>query len=217
MKVRSLFVFTHDSFYVGEDGPTHQPIEQLDSLRAVPGLVTFRPADGIETAMAYAWVLQRAEGPVLLALTRQGVPGLDRPGDFEIEDVWKGAYRVREPAAACDLVMVASGSEVSLACAAAEELAAGGIEARVVSMPCLELFLAQPESEQLALVPDDGTPVVALEAGRGESYRRFVGRKGLIIGMQRFGESAPAARLAEEFGFTPAGVVKRVREHLSGS
>jgi transketolase len=215
MKVRSLFVFTHDSFYLGEDGPTHQPIEQLDSLRAVPGLTTFRPADGVETAMAYAWVLQRADGPVLLALTRQRVQSLDRPEEFELEDVWKGAYRVREPGGGPDVVMVASGSEVSLACAAAEQLATRGTEARVVSMPCLELFLSQPESDQLALVPDDGTPVVAIEAARGESYRRLVGRSGLILGMQRFGESAPAARLAEEFGFTPEAVAARVEEYLS--
>jgi len=215
MKVRSLFVFTHDSFYVGEDGPTHQPIEQLDSLRVVPGLTTFRPADGVETAMAYAWVLQRADGPVLLALTRQSLPALNRPADFELEDVWKGAYRVREPEGASDVVVIASGSEVALACAAAEQMATRGVEARVVSMPCLELFLSQSESDQLALVPDDGTPVVALEASRGESYRRFVGRKGLILGMQRFGESAPAAKLAEEFGFTPETVAARIEEHLA--
>ena len=216
MKVRSLFVFTHDSFYVGEDGPTHQPIEQLDSLRAVPGLTTFRPADGVETAMAYAWALQRADGPVLFALTRQGLKGFARPAGFELEDVWKGGYRVREPARAPDVVLVASGSEVPLSLAAAESLAAGGTEARVVSMPCLELFLAQSESDQLALVPDDGTPVVAVEAGRGESYRRFVGRNGLIIGIPHFGESAPAGRLGEEFGFTPGSVAARVGEYLSG-
>jgi transketolase len=216
MKLRSLFVFTHDSFYVGEDGPTHQPIEQLDSLRVVPGLTLFRPADGVETAMAYAWALQHADGPVLFALTRQGLKGLTRPADFELEDVWKGAYRVREPERSADVVLVASGSEVSLACEAAAVLAVQGVEARIVSMPCLELFNAQPEADQLALVPDDGTPVVAIEAGRGESYRGLVGRRGLVIGMSWFGESAPAGRLAEEFGFTPNGVATRVAEYLSG-
>ena len=215
MKVRSLFVFTHDSFYVGEDGPTHQPIEQLDSLRVVPGLTIFRPADGVETAMAYAWALQRADGPVLFSLTRQGLKAVERPEGFELEDVWKGAYGVREPGRAPDVVLVASGSEVSLACEAAEGLAAKGVEARVVSMPCLELFFAQPEADQLALVPDDGTPLVAIEAGRGESYRGLVGRRGLVIGMPHFGESAPAGRLAEEFGFTPSAVADRVAKHLS--
>ena len=214
MKTRVIYVFTHDSFYVGEDGPTHQPIEQLDSLRCVPGLTLFRPADGVETAMAYAWAMQRADGPVLLALTRQTVALPDRPGNFELEDVWKGAYTVRECGKKADAVLLASGSEVSLACGAADELAASGIDARVVSMPSVECFMAQSESEQLALLPDDGTPIVAIEAGLGESYRRFVGRGGLIIGMGHFGESAPGGTLAEHFGFTAGQVAARVRQHL---
>lgn len=214
MKIRSLFVFTHDSFYVGEDGPTHQPIEQIDSLRAIPGLTVFRPADGLETAMAYGWALERSEGPTLLALTRQGVPVLDRPTDFENEDIWKGGYLVRATEGKPDLVMVASGSEVGLACQAAEALSERGRAVRVVSMPCLELFDEQPEAEQFALIPDDGTPVVALEAARGESFRGFVGRRGLIIGMSTFGESAPSAVLADHFGFTPEKVVARIEAHL---
>lgn len=214
MKIRSLFVFTHDSFYVGEDGPTHQPVEQVDSLRLIPGLDVFRPADGLETAMAYAWALERAEGPTLLALTRQGLPVLDRPAGFENEDIWKGAYLVRATEAKPDLILLASGSEVGLACQAAEQLAERGQSAQVVSMPCLELFDRQPEAEQLALIPDDGTPVVAIEAGRGESFRRFVGRSGLIIGMKTFGESAPAGDLADHFGFTPEKVVSRIEAHL---
>jgi transketolase len=152
---------------------------------------------------------------VLFALTRQGLKGLTRPGDFELEDVWKGAYRLREPGRSADVVLVASGSEVSLAWDAAEELATQGVEARIVSMPSLERFNAQSEADQLALVPDDGTPVVAIEAGRGESYRGLVGRRGLVIGMSRFGESAPASRLAEEFGFTPSAVATRVAEYLA--
>ncbi|MFP6639092.1 MAG: transketolase C-terminal domain-containing protein, partial [Myxococcota bacterium] len=214
MKIRSLFVFTHDSFYVGEDGPTHQPIEQLDALRSIPGLTVFRPADGLETAMAYAWILERGEGPAMLALTRQGVPVLARPEGFEPEEIWRGGYVVRAPDASPDLVLVASGSEVGLACEAAEILSGRGRSVRVVSMPCLELFDQQSEREQLVVVPDDGTPVVAVEAGRGESFRRFVGRRGLIIGMQDFGESAPYKALAEHFGFTPDQVVARIEAHL---
>jgi len=214
MKVRSIFVFTHDSFFVGEDGPTHQPIEQLDSLRAIPNLTVFRPADGIETAMAYAWIMQKAEGPVLLSLTRQSLAAIDRPAGVEKEDVWKGAYTAREASGTPDVVLMASGSEVELATNAAVELAEGGIAARVVSVPCLELFLEQPESYQTALVPDDGTPVVAIEAGIGESYRRFVGRGGLICGMDRFGASAPYKELAKQFGFTPDQVAAKVRAHL---
>ena len=214
MSLRSFFVFTHDSFYVGEDGPTHQPVEQLDSLRLIPGLHVFRPADGVETALAYAWILQRADGPALLSLTRQKLEALQRPAGFELEDVWKGAYPVRESERNPDVVLMASGSEASLACRVAERLAKANVAARVVSAPCLELFAAQPESYQLTLVPDDGTPVVAMEAGRGESFRRYVGRAGLIIGIQDFGASAPAGDLAEEFGFTAEQVTERVLTQL---
>lgn len=212
MKVPTLFVFTHDSIFVGEDGPTHQPVEQLDGLRAVPGLTVFRPADGVETAMAYAWYLQQAGGPVLLSLTRQGVPALERPADFQPDDVWKGAYVVREPSERAAVVLLATGSEVGLAVEAAKVLEADGLQARVVSMPSVELFLQQPEAEQDAVLPDDGTPIVAIEAARGESLRRFVGRRGLVIGMEGFGASAPYEALAEHFGFTAAQVARRVKQ-----
>ncbi len=214
MKTRTLFVFTHDSIFVGEDGPTHQPIEQLDSLRIVPGLTVFRPADGVETAMAYAYALQEATGPILLSLTRQGVPVLERPAGFDPMDVWKGAHVVSEPSEKADVVLLATGSEVGVAVDAATELAADGIRARVVSMPCVGLFLEQSEEAQDAIVPDDGTPIVAIEAGRGETLRRFVGRRGLVIGMDRFGASAPYPRLAEHFGFTASQVAARVKAHV---
>ncbi len=222
MKTKSLFVFTHDSIFVGEDGPTHQPVEQIDSLRVVPGLTLFRPADGVETAMAYAWYLEQAKGPVALSLTRQTVPGLERPAGFDPRSVWKGAYIVADVAAdaaakragKADVVLLATGSEVSLAVAAAVLLAADGIHARIVSMPSVELFLQQPDADQDAILPDDGTPIVAIEAGRGETLRRFVGRRGLVIGMERFGASAPYQALAEHFGFTPASVAKRVKAHV---
>ncbi|MFK7897148.1 MAG: transketolase [Myxococcota bacterium] len=211
MKTKTLFVFTHDSIFVGEDGPTHQPVEQVDSLRIVPGLTVFRPADGVETAMAYAWHLQESAGPVLLSLTRQGVPALERPAGFKPADVWKGAYVVSEPAQKAGVVLLATGSEVGLAVEAAGLLAKDGIQARVVSMPCVDLFLQQSEADQDAIIPDDGTPIVAIEAGRGETLRRFVGRRGLVIGMESFGASAPYTALAEHFGFTPESVAKRVK------
>jgi len=214
MKTKTLFVFTHDSIFVGEDGPTHQPVEQIDGLRVVPGLTTFRPADGVETAMAYAWYLEQAKGPVALSLTRQTVAALERPTGFAPRDVWKGGYVVLDPGAKPDVVLVATGSEVSLSVAAAGLLAADGIRTRVVSMPSVELFLKLSDAEQDAVVPDDGTPVVAVEAGRGETLRRFVGRRGLVIGMERFGASAPYQALAEHFGFTPASVAKRVKAHV---
>lgn len=213
-QTKTLFVFTHDSIFVGEDGPTHQPVEQVDSLRLIPGLTVFRPADGVETAMAYAYHLLEGKGPVLLSLTRQGLPGLARPASFTPADVWKGAYIVSDPAQKADVVLLATGSEVSLAVDAAAELAAAGLHARVVSMPCVELFLEQPEADQDAILPDDGTPIVAIEAGRGETLRRFVGRRGLVIGMESFGASAPYQALAEHFGFTAGSVAKRVKAHV---
>ncbi|MEZ4332793.1 MAG: transketolase [Myxococcota bacterium] len=214
MQTKTLFVFTHDSIFVGEDGPTHQPIEQVDSLRVMPGLTTFRPADGVETAMAYAWYLEQAKGPVALSLTRQTVAAIERPADFDPRSVWRGGYVVSGPSGKADVVLVATGSEVSLAVAAAELLAADGLAARVVSMPSVELFLKLPDAEQDAVVPDDGTSVVAIEVGRGETLRRFVGRHGLVIGMDRFGASAPYQALAEHFGFTPAAVAERIKAQV---
>ena len=217
-KTPTLFVFTHDSIFVGEDGPTHQPVEQVDSLRVMPGITVFRPADGVETAMAYAYYLLKAasapredRAPVLLSLTRQGLPGLERPSSFTPEDVWKGGYVVSEPAEKADVVLIATGSEVSLAVEAAAELANDGVKARVVSLPCVELFLEQSDADQDAVIPDDGTPIVAIEAGRGETLRRFVGRRGLVIGMEGFGASAPYTALAEHFGFTAKNVAERVK------
>ena len=217
MKTRSIFVFTHDSIFVGEDGPTHQPVEQLDSLRSVPGFRVFRPADGIETAMAYTWILENAEGPAMLALTRQDVDAIERSEPFELRDVWRGGYAVRQPSGKPDVVIAASGSEVSLACKAAEQLASGGIAARVVSVPCIELLLEQPEGYLDNLIPDDGTPLVAVEAGRGESFRQLVGRRGLVYGIKGFGASAPWQDLAKHFGFVPDKLAAAVKAHVAKS
>ncbi len=214
MGVPTSFVFTHDSIYLGEDGPTHQPVEQLDALRAIPNLTVFRPADGIETAMAFAWMAKHTGGPALLALTRQGLPALERRVPFEREDVWKGAYAVSDPGPDARVVLLGTGSEVSLACDAARLLEARGLPARVVSMPSVELFLEQPERYRHGLLPPDGPPVVALEVGRGESLRRFAGHRGLVYGIDGFGASAPYETLAEHFGFTPEQVAERVAEHL---
>jgi len=211
MGLRSIFVFTHDSIFVGEDGPTHQPIEQLDSLRAIPRLKVFRPADGIETAAAYAWIVQQAEGPAMLSLSRQKVAPLERRAPFQLEDVHRGAYTVIEPDRKPDVVLLATGTEVRLACEAADKLDPCGVAARVVSVPCLELFEEQGEAFVESLVPDDGTKIVAVEAGRAESFRKLVGRRGMVYGIDRFGASAPAAALAEEFGFTPDALAERVK------
>ncbi len=214
MRLRSIFALTHDSIFLGEDGPTHQPIEHLDALRAIPQMTVFRPADGTETALAWAWAVERAQGPVLLALTRQKLPALKRPADFQLADVWRGGYTVLDVATKPKVVLLASGSEVSLACDAAGKLQADGVLVRVVSVPCLELLLEQPLEYRRALIPDDGTPVVAVEAARAQSYLPLLGAHGLVYGIDRFGASAPLAALAAEYGFTPDRLASRVKEHL---
>jgi transketolase len=216
MRVPSIFALTHDSIFLGEDGPTHQPIEHLDALRAIPELTVFRPADGTETALAWAWAMARARGPVLLALTRQKLPALKRPAEFQPADVWRGGYVVRDPGGRPQVVLLASGSEVSLACDAAGKLHADGVLVRVVSVPCLELLLAQPSGYRRSLIPDDGTPVVAVEAARAQSYLPLLGAHGLVYGLDRFGASAPLSALAAEYGFTPDRLASRVKEHLRG-
>jgi len=213
MRVRAVFVFSHDSIFVGEDGPTHQPVEQLDALRAIPGLTLFRPADGVEVAMAWAWAALHAQGPVALSLTRQDVPALAREASFAPEDVWRGGYVLRETEGALDVVLLATGSEVSLACDAATKLTADGVRARVVSAPCLELLEAQAPEYLASLLPE-GVPVVAVEAARGESFRRYVCRDGLVYGVDRFGASAPWKTLADHFGFTPDKLAVAVKLHL---
>ncbi len=214
MKVRTLFVFTHDSIFLGEDGPTHQPIEHLDALRAIPGLTLFRPADGVETGAAWAWAVARARGPVAFVLTRQTIPAFEREPGFEPAHVWRGAYAVRRGGDRPDVVLIATGSEVPTASDAAAKLAEAGIAARVLSAPSLELFDAEPEAYRRELLPE-GVPLVAVEAARGGSFLRYgAGRQTLVCGMQRFGASAPHADLAERFGFTGAAVAGRVRELL---
>jgi transketolase len=215
MKIRSTFVFTHDSIFVGEDGPTHQPVEHLDALRAIPGLTVFRPADGVEAAMAWAYIAQEAKGPVALSLSRHKVEALKREVPFAPEDVFKGGYLVRDPNGRPDVVLVATGSEVSLACEAAALLGESGTTARVVSVPSVDLLRQQDPAYLDALVPLD-VPAVAIEAGMGESLRGIVGRQGLVYGMKGFGASASAGALAEHFGFVPDAVAAAVRAHLEG-
>ncbi|HEU4427825.1 MAG TPA: transketolase [Myxococcota bacterium] len=213
MKARSLFVFTHDSIFVGEDGPTHQPIEHVDALRAIPGLVVFRPADGVETALAWSYALKDARGPVAFALTRQAVPVLKRECAFDPRDVLRGAYKVRDPGGRPDVVLVATGSEVSVACDAATLLAESGIAARVVSAPSLELLREQGDAYVRSLL-EPGVPAVAVEAGRGQALRALIGPSGLVIGMDGFGASASYQALAKHFGFVGDSVAARVRAFL---
>ncbi|HIJ88164.1 MAG TPA: transketolase [Desulfuromonadales bacterium] len=212
MGQQALYIFTHDSFFVGEDGPTHQPIEHVASLRLIPGLQVIRPADGVETALAWQAALQYA-GPTALILTRQKLPVIVRPASFTPADALKGGYIVSSPAAAPAVVIMASGSEVHVAVEAAAALASQGIAARIVSVPCLETFLAQPAGYRNELLPA-GVPRVAIEAGRGMAWGSLVGCNGLFIGIEHFGASAPDKVLAEQFGFTSPQVAEKIAAFL---
>jgi transketolase len=203
MGAPSVWVWTHDSVFLGEDGPTHQPIEHLATLRALPNLWVVRPADATETLEAWELALNRNDGPVALVLSRQNLPVLERPRG----GLAKGGYVLR---AGTDVVLVATGSEVSLAMDAAGLLAEGGVSARVVSMPCWELFFEQDDAYR-ASVLGEGVPRVSIEAGSTFGWERIVGSDGLMIGIDRFGASAPASVIAEHLGFTPQQVADRVR------
>ncbi|HLO03962.1 MAG TPA: transketolase [Symbiobacteriaceae bacterium] len=207
----SIYVLTHDSFYLGEDGPTHQPVEHHEALRAIPHNYYWRPADGVETAMAWAYALMEAKGPVCMALTRQALPPVERPAGFQNRDVWKGGYVAM---AGTDATIIATGSEVETALGAAKLLAEKGIALRVVSMPCVDLFEQQDKAYQDAVL---GTgKIAAIEAGRTTGWYKWTGRDGLVIGLDDFGASAPAGKLAEAFGFTPAQVALRIETWLKG-
>jgi transketolase len=212
MKQQAIYIFTHDSFFVGEDGPTHQPIEHVASLRLIPDLQVIRPADGLETALAWQSALEKKDGPTALILTRQKLPVINR-GAAGNDDIRKGGYVVSTPAGKPDVVIMASGSEVHVAVDAAALLAADGNAVRIISVPCLETFMAQSPEYRNQVLPA-GVPRVAFEAGRGESWGRLIGCDGLFIGIEHFGASAPDKVLAEQFGFTAPQVVERVKMFL---
>ena len=216
MSRQVIWVLTHDSVFLGEDGPTHQPIEHLTTLRAIPNLLVVRPADGLETAAAWALALERRAGPTLMALTRQNLPALERPASFSPAWLRRGGYVVRESSTADAVTLVATGSEVSLAVEAAKLLEAGSVAARVVSMPAPQWFLAQDETWRDQVLPPGGRRV-SIEAGSTDYWWRFTGESGLRIGIDRFGESAPLAQIQEHFGFTPEQVAQRVMEWARAS
>ena len=212
MEQRVIWVFTHDSIFLGEDGPTHQPIEHLTTLRAIPGLVVVRPADGPETAAAWGLALER-KGPTLLSLTRQNLPVLERSRPLTPEDMRHGGYLLRDAKGSDPVTLIATGSEVWLACEAAKRLEAEGRAARVVSMPAPQLALSREAREVEALLGPRHRRVT-IEAGHTDYWQRVVAPDGLAIGVDRFGESAPYAALQDFFGFTPEKVATRVREWL---
>ena len=210
-QVRAIYVLTHDSIGVGEDGPTHQPIEQVASLRAIPHLWMMRPADAMETAECWELALTRKDGPSALALTRQNLPALRNDADENRSA--KGAYRLVSASAERKVVLLATGSEVQLAVEAAKALEADGIGADVVSMPCWELFEEQDESYQNALIPAD-LLAVSIEAGTTFGWHKWTGRHGLNIGIDRFGLSAPAEALFPYFGLTAEAIVPQIKAKL---
>ncbi len=215
--LQSIFIFTHDSVFLGEDGPTHQPIEHLASLRAMPNMHVVRPADGPETALAWAHALRRSSGPTTLVLTRQSLPALEREDSFGPEEFFRGGYILKEGSSKPPrLVIIATGSEVGPALEARSALEAEGIATRVVSMPCVELFEEQAEDYRRRVVPaDDGaTRIAVIEAGSPHTWPRVAGFSALIIGLQRFGASAPWKTIAEKLGFTGPRLADRIRTWL---
>lgn len=207
-----IYVMTHDSIGLGEDGPTHQPVEHLASLRAMPGLTVVRPADANETAYAWRAAIERLDGPTMLVLTRQKMPVLDRTSLGDAEGTRRGAYVLsRESGTSPDLILIATGSEVTVALEAQGLLAAAGINTRVVSMPSWELFRDQPEEYRDHVLPPAVEARVSIEAGATQGWLEWVGQRGEAIGLDRFGASAPAAENFAHFGFTAANVVERAR------
>ena len=211
-KLPAIYIFTHDSFFVGEDGPTHQPIEHAMALRLIPDLHVFRPADGLETSLAWGQALERTDGPTALLLTRQTLPAIDRQIDGNLGDYRNGGYLVAgndKP----DLVIAATGSELHLAVQAREDLKAKGKSANVVSIPCLERYYEQPAEYRRRLFPA-GVPTCTIEAGSTLPWRALSGPDGLTIGIDHYGASAPAGELAKQFGFTREGVMSKLESWL---
>ena len=213
MHIPVLYVFTHDSIGVGEDGPTHQPIEQLMSLRAIPGAIVIRPCDANEVAEAYKIALTEKHAPVIMAMTRQAVPTLDRTKFAPASNVAKGGYALNDVAKP-DVILIGTGSEVSLCVEAAEKLAAEGVKARVVSLPSWELFEKQPKDYRDAVLPPAVTARVCVEAGAAFGWERYAGTTGAIIGMRSFGASAPVKDVLKHFGFTTDNVLAAARKQL---
>ena len=215
MELGVIYVFTHDSIGVGEDGPTHQPVEQLAALRAIPRLIVIRPGDANETAVAWRVAIESRACPVALALSRQNVPTLDRSKFAAADGLRRGAYVLADVAGGKpELILIGTGSELSLVVAAKEKLAEQNIQARVVSMPSWELFEQQPQDYREAVLPPSVRARLAVEAALPMGWHRYVGDSGDVIGVERFGASAPGNVVMEKFGFTAGHVVERARELL---
>jgi transketolase len=207
MKIQSIFVYTHDSIGLGEDGPTHQPIEQIPTMRMIPNMSVWRPCDAVESAVAWGQAIERKDGPTCLIFSRQGLPHQTR-SDAQIADIVKGGYILQDCDGTPDAIILATGSEVALAMGAAEQMS--GKKIRVVSMPSVDAFEAQNDAYRAAVLPA-GVPTVAVEASVPDAWYKYANK---VVGINRFGESAPAGELFKEFGFTVENVVKAVEDVL---
>jgi transketolase len=215
MEIPVVYIFTHDSIGVGEDGPTHQPVEQLLTLRAIPGLITLRPGDANEVAEAWRTILKLRHKPAALILSRQAMPTLDRAKYSSAAGLAKGAYVLADaPGGTPEVLLLGTGSEVSLCVTAHEQLTREGIRSRVVSMPSWELFDDQPQEYKDSVLPASVTARVSVEQASAMGWERYVGPAGRIIGMRTFGASAPLKELQKKFGFEPERVVAAAKEAL---
>jgi len=213
MKIRSIFVYTHDSIGLGEDGPTHQPVEQTATLRLIPGIQVWRPCDAVETTVSWKAAFERQDGPSILVFSRQNLPHVPRTQQ-QISDISRGGYILSDCVGQPDAIIIATGSEVELALKASDELKNAGKNIRVVSMPSTNIFDAQDAAYRESVLPAAVTKRVAVEAGVTDGWWKYVGTNGKIVGLDRFGESAPAGQLFKEFGFTVENVVKNVEAVL---
>jgi transketolase len=215
MEIPVMYIFTHDSIGVGEDGPTHQPIEQLIALRAIPQLLVIRPADGNEVAEAWRVMMSSSHHPIALILSRQPLPTMDRTKYAAATGLKQGAYVLADSDGAPEVIFMGTGSELQLCVAAHEQLKAEGVKSRVVSMPCWELFERQPKEYRESVLPRSVRARVAVEAGTSLGWRRYTGIDGRIIARREFGASAPLKELLKQFGFTVEKVVEAARESMS--
>jgi transketolase len=213
MKIRSIFVYTHDSIGLGEDGPTHQPIEQTATLRLIPGMHVWRPCDAVETTVCWRAAIERQNGPSVLVFSRQNLPHVARTTE-QIAAISRGGYILKDSDGQPDAIVIATGSEVELALKAADQLASQGKKIRVVSMPSTNVFDAQDVAYRESVLPSAVTQRVAVEAGVTDGWWKYVGTHGKIVGLDRFGESAPAGQLFKEFGFTVENVVSNIEAVL---
>ncbi|MCG9623735.1 transketolase [Vibrio mediterranei] len=214
MKVQNIQVYTHDSIGLGEDGPTHQPVEQMASLRLTPNMSTWRPCDQVESAVAWKFAIERKDGPTSLIFSRQNLAQQERSTQ-QVADIAKGAYVLKDCEGKPELILIATGSEVELAVSAAQQLTEAGKKVRVVSMPATDVFDKQDEAYRESVLPSDVTARIAIEAGIADFWYKYVGFGGKIIGMTTFGESAPAGELFKMFGFTTENVVTTAKDLLA--